>query len=203
MSINNHVLRINFFCRIKNYSVLICKFSLTMEKTMDEIKNILKSKIKPKEKVSKLADELAKGSILPDDLIEYYFSCPKAEKGHCIEAIELMTKSKPELGISYIDFVIEQINHENPSVKREASRVVANMVVICKNKMELAIPLLLKNTKDEGTVVRWSAAYALSEIAIQCENLAPILKEVFKKIISTEPNNGVKNIYVKCLKKIN
>ena len=66
---------------------------------------------------------------------------------------------------------------------------------------EKAVPNLLKNTtenKENTTVIRWCAAYGLSEIAKSTKN-----KELIKKIENIskkEKNNGVKNVYIKALK---
>jgi len=65
-----------------------------------------------------------------------------------------------------------------------------------------AIPALIKNTEDEGTVVRWSAAKGLTEIAKYNLESQKKLLGLFAKIIEIEENNGVKNIYVKALKAI-
>jgi hypothetical protein len=60
----------------------------------------------------------------------------------------------------------------------------------------------LINTDDKSTVVRWCAAYALSEIALHNNELQEELKSRFKQIILKEKNNGVKNVYLKTLNKI-
>jgi len=65
-----------------------------------------------------------------------------------------------------------------------------------------AIPMLFENTKDSGTVVRWSAAFALTEIAQTDSAQVKKLASEFERIIKTEENNGVKNVYLKALKKL-
>jgi hypothetical protein len=59
---------------------------------------------------------------------------------------------------------------------------------------------LLLNTKDESTVVRWCAAFALSEIAKYNTKKQKELFSIFSEIVKKEKNNGVKNVYVKTLK---
>jgi len=59
------------------------------------------------------------------------------------------------------------------------------------------------NTKDKGTVVRWSAALALGEIAKYNLNIRASLILKIGVILKREKNNGVKNVYLKALKAIN
>ena len=47
----------------------------------------------------------------------------------------------------------------------EACRIIGNVAKKFPDKVKEAIPRLLENTKDKRTVVRWSAAFALTEIA--------------------------------------
>ncbi|MEO0091761.1 MAG: hypothetical protein ABIK61_03520 [candidate division WOR-3 bacterium] len=60
----------------------------------------------------------------------------------------------------------------------------------------------MQNASDKSTVVRWSVALALTEIAKHNTNGRKQLLPVFEKIIKTEKNNGVKNVYLKTLKTI-
>jgi HEAT repeat protein len=63
-----------------------------------------------------------------------------------------------------------------------------------------AIPKLLENLNDKSTVVRWCAAFALAEIAKYNVAKQKELVELFQGLIQAEPNNGVRNVYVKALK---
>lgn len=71
-----------------------------------------------------------------------------------------------------------------------------------KTKLDDAISGLLINTEYPGTVVRWSAAYALSAI-IACntkrnEGLIPTIEAIIKR----EEDSAIKKIYMKALKKV-
>lgn len=70
------------------------------------------------------------------------------------------------------------------------------------DKVEKAIPKLLENLKDKSTVVRWCAAFALTEIAKYNHKKQKELVTIFNKLVKTEQNNGVRNVYVKALKEI-
>jgi hypothetical protein len=60
----------------------------------------------------------------------------------------------------------------------------------------------LINTKDESTVVRWCAAYALSEIVKNNSKIRGTLIPKIEEIVKNEKNSGVKNVYLKALKAI-
>lgn len=64
------------------------------------------------------------------------------------------------------------------------------------------IDKLLINTKDTGTVVRWSAAFALGEIIRYNVKIRKTLIGKIEIILEKEQNSGVKNVYLKALKVI-
>ncbi|MEJ5284802.1 MAG: hypothetical protein WHS77_07100 [Brevinematales bacterium] len=117
-----------------------------------------------------------------------------------MESLEYLTKEKPETIKGCIDFVIKNLNYKAPRVKWEASRVIAKICHKFPDKVANAIPGLLENTKDRGTVVRWSAAFALTEIAKSNSELKERLIPDINKILNSETNNGVKKIYLNFLK---
>ncbi len=65
-----------------------------------------------------------------------------------------------------------------------------------------AIPFLMKNVHDTGTVVKWSAAYRLTEIAKHHPKTRKEQIPFFEKVIKKETNNSVKNVYIKAMKSI-
>ncbi|MBN1151264.1 HEAT repeat domain-containing protein [candidate division WOR-3 bacterium] len=169
---------------------------------METVKNILQSKEKPKEKISLLAEKAKKDKKLLDEIVEFFQTGSNAEKGNCIEVMEYVSQEKPELVVPYLDFIVENINFNAPKVKWECARVIGNLAPKYPDKTAKAVEKLFKNTKDKGTVVRWSAAFALTEIAKSNQKLQKELMKKFNKIVEDETNNGVKNVYIKVLKKI-
>ncbi len=117
-----------------------------------------------------------------------------------MEAIEYVTKEEPEFAENCLDFVIDHIDDDAPRVKWEAARIIGNVASTFPEKIKSAVPKLLENATDKGTVVRWSAAFALTEIAKNNKNLKKELEERFNEIVKKESNNGVKKIYLKYLK---
>ena len=73
------------------------------------------------------------------------------------------------------------------------------IVIVCSLWM---LAKLLINTKEESTVIRWCAAYGLTEIAKNNPETRKELLPIFSEMIKKEQNNGVKNVYSKALKVI-
>ena len=120
-----------------------------------------------------------------------------------LEAIEAVTgKKSAKPGAEYLKFAEGYILSENNSCKREASRIVGNMAADYPGELEGAVEALLKNTRDEGTVVRWGSAYALARIIVLEPYKNSALVQTVKEMYEAEKENGVKNQYKKALKHI-
>jgi len=166
------------------------------------IEQILKSKRKPKEKVVLLAKEVRENRISIKQLIDYFEIGSVAEKGSCIEVMKHASHDKPEIILPHIDFIIHHINDEAPRVKWGTAEAIGNVAQKHPEQVSKAIPKLFLNTKDSSTVVRWCAAFALTEIAKNDLKLRKELVPRFKEIAEEEKNNGVRNVYVKALKSL-
>ena len=167
---------------------------------MTIIEDILQLNIKPKEKQQKLVETVLNGKIKGKDLIEFFKSSSDINKGTCSDVMKHVTEKKPEILVPFIDDLLEYINYKAPRVKWGVPESIGNMAKKYPDKVEKAIPKLLQNTKDKSTVVRWCAAYALSEIAKYNSKKQKELKSIFLDIVKKEKNNGVKNVYMKTLK---
>jgi len=167
---------------------------------MTIIEDILQLNIKPKEKQQKLVEAVLNGKIKGKDLIEFFKSASDVYKGTCSDIMKHVTEQKPEILVPFIDDLLEYINYKAPRVKWGVPESIGNMAKKYPDKVEKAIPKLLQNTKDKSTVVRWCAAYALSEIAKYNSKKQKELKSIFLDIVKKEKNNGVKNVYMKTLK---
>jgi hypothetical protein len=166
---------------------------------LNEIRN---SNKKPKELVVYLTEEIKKDKNLFVQLIEGLTGGSDVERGTCADLLKHVTKDKPEYALPYLDTIIELITFKLPRVKWGTAEAIANIAQKFPQKAGLAIPNLLVNTKDPSTVVRWCAAYGLTEIAKNDKKLAEKLIPKFKEIVGKEKNNGVKNVYLKTLKVI-
>lgn len=172
---------------------------------MSKIEEILQSKIKPKEKQIKLVEAVCKKSVSAKELIAFFESAVNVDKGTCADAMKHISASNPEILAPYIPTLIKYINYELPRVKWGVSEAIGNMSKDYPEQTAKAITYLLKNTTDDKintTVIKWCAAYALAEIAKNNPKTRKKLLPVFEKIIKSEENNGIKNVYVKALKAI-
>lgn len=119
-----------------------------------------------------------------------------------LEAIEeISNKGLAQLSSRYLLFAIPYIKSENNNCRREASRIVGNMAAQYPDMIEEAISLLLDNTADKGTVIRWAAAYALSRILTTDRYAQSELYDKLTDISNKEEDNAIKNQYLKALKK--
>ena len=75
------------------------------------LEEIFKSKRKPKEKVTLLAQEINKDKKAFKELMQILKTGSDVEKGTCADVIKHVTKEKPEVALPYIDEIINYVNH--------------------------------------------------------------------------------------------
>lgn len=166
------------------------------------LQGILKSDLKSKEKIAAMAEALLKDHSLQAELIKTYDAGTVADKGNLLSAIALVTEQEADWAENCLDFVFAQLNHKAPRVKWESATVVANVAAAFPMECAKVIPALVANTGDPGTVVRWSAASALTAIARNNPEAQPDLLIFFGEQVASEQNNGVRKIYEKTLRKL-
>jgi glutamyl-tRNA reductase len=66
------------------------------EKRLDKFRQILDAKVKPKEKISLLAQTLAADKKLIDQLVVFFEKANDSEKGTCLAALADITKNDPK-----------------------------------------------------------------------------------------------------------
>lgn len=172
---------------------------------MNAIETILMSAMKPKEKQTALVEAVCGGAVKAKELIDFFISASYLDKGSCADAMKHIAERKPEIMEPHIDTLVQYINHKAPRVKWGVSEAVGNCAAKYPDKSALAIPFLLRNTVENEIntiVVRWCAAYALSEIALHCVKARKELVPEMKRLAEKEKNNGVRNVYLKVLKSI-
>jgi len=172
---------------------------------MITVKEILQQKIKPKEKQTLLVEAVVSGKIPAKEFITFFESAPDVDKGTCADVMKHVAAGKPEALIPYIDILVTYINYKAPRVKWGVPEAIGNMAKNYPDETAKAVPYLLKNTTDDKvntTVIKWCAAFALTEIAKYNSVAATQLLPVFEKIIKEEQNKGVRNVYIKAIKAI-
>jgi HEAT repeat protein len=163
-----------------------------------DINELLKNKeIKSNEKTEILSQSILNKKITIDGLISFAETVKDSPKATCIEALEYASRKKPEIiNEKCFNFIIENLTAKAPRIKWECAKVIGNMAHLYKNKLNDAIKNLLKNTTDEGTVVRWSAAFALGEILkLKTEYNKKLLPKI-NEICEKEEKNSIKKIYL-------
>ncbi|HET9914362.1 MAG TPA: HEAT repeat domain-containing protein [Anaerolineales bacterium] len=166
------------------------------------ILEIMSSTSKHKEQVTALTEMAIKDKKVLAQLFDVLKAGTDVEKGTAAEVMKFVSKECPDKMIPYIDVLIEHIDYKAPRVRWGCPESLGNIASQYPDKVEKAIPKLLGNLKDKSTVVRWCAAYALAEIAKHNRKKQEELVTIFNKLIKTEPNNGVRNVYIKALKEI-
>jgi hypothetical protein len=172
---------------------------------MNKVEEILGLKIKPKEKQIKLVELICNGTVKAGEFIEFFKSASDTDKGTCADVMKHVSSQSPEIFEPYIDELLEYINYKAATVKWGVPEAIGNMAKNYPDKTAKAIPYLLKNTTDDKvntTVIKWCAAYALSEIMKHNVKSRKELIPITKKISDKEKNNGVRNVYAKALKVI-
>ncbi len=171
---------------------------------MKIIEELLNDKAtKPKDKTDLIAKWIIDQTISIDDLIAFAKVAKDSPKASCIEALEHASLSNPEItNAKTLEFVTQNLLHKAPRVKWESARVIGNIAHLYTDKLNDAICNLLTNTEDKGTVVRWSAAFALGQIIKLKTKHNKELLPAFEDIIAREEKNSIKKIYLDALKKV-
>lgn len=81
-------------------------------------------------------------------------------------------------------------------------KVIAHCAYLYPDLLAKAIQNLLENTQHEGTVVRWSAALALGEIAKLGSNHNKTLIPALEATCVAEEKNSIQKVYFAALKKV-
>jgi HEAT repeat protein len=168
-----------------------------------DIESLLKEKnIKPKAKTEAISQMLLDGNISMKALINVAKAAKDPDKATCIEAMEFATQTNPAIAtVDCLNFVSTTLAEKAPRIKWESARVVGNIAPLFPDKLDEAIKNLLLNSEHTGTVVRWSAAFALGEILKLKTKHYKDLIPAFEAICDREEKNSIKKIYLAAIKK--
>jgi hypothetical protein len=172
---------------------------------MRTIEDILRSKRKPREKATLLIEDVCSGEISMAELMRFLEEGSDVDKGSCADALKHISERRPELLRPHIDFLISFVNSRAPRVKWGIPEAIGNLAKHYPRRVAPAVLCLLRNTvENEGnpTVIRWCAAYALSEIVKHNEDVRKGLLPKLRKLAEEETNNGVKGVYMRAFKTI-
>lgn len=168
-----------------------------------DIKTILSDKqLKAKAKTEIISQLLLENKLSINDLIEVAKTTKGSDMANCVEAIEFATKVKPEIAtLTCLDFVSSTLTDKAPRVKWESAKVIGNIAHLFPNNLDEAIKNLLINTENPGTVVRWSAAFALGKIIQLKTKINKTLIPAIEAICKREDRDNIRKIYLAALKK--
>jgi HEAT repeat protein len=160
--------------------------------------------LKPSQKPGLLSKFLLENPQQVNELVLLAIKAKDADKANCIEALEHATLSNPEIATEEcFNLVVESLASKAPRVKWESARVIANTAHRFQSRLPEAVPNLLANTEDPGTVVRWSAATALAAIVKQKTTLNNTLLPALESLAEKEEKNSIRKIYLDGIKKAN
>lgn len=187
-----------FFDRIPTFEI-----QHNQTRTAMNIEALLKDKtIKPKEKTAMISRWILDQSLPIDELLTFAEKQKNPAKATCIEAIEFATRQNPRFADeNVLDFVTQSLTCKAARVQWESAKVIGNVAHLFPSKLELSIANLLANTKSDGTVVRWSAAFALGEILkLKTRHNADLFAAI-TRICESEEKNSIQKIYRDAIKK--
>ncbi len=168
----------------------------------NDLQEIMSLKMKEKEKVTVMTAMVKSDEAALAQLFDILRNGTDVQKGTAAEVMKFVSKDAPDLMVPYIDILIEYIDYKAPRVRWGCPEAIGNIAPKYPYVVEKAIPKLLGNLKDKSTVVRWCAAFALTEIAKYNSEKQEELIGICLKLITTEQNSGVRNVYLKALKYI-
>lgn len=159
--------------------------------------------LKPKVKTETLSKWVLDKTISTDELLDFAKTAKDSPKATCIEALEFATRQDPSIASEKcLQYVSQTLAEKHPRVKWESAKVVGNIARMFPTKLDKAVDNLLTNSEHTGTVVRWSAAFALGEIAKLNTKLNKELLPAIDSIVKREERNSIKKVYEKALKEI-
>jgi len=168
-----------------------------------QIEELIKDKSKkPKEKTELISTWLVSRALPLDELLAFASGQKDPAKASCIEAIEYATRQDVSLADrDVLDFVSQALTEKAPRIKWESAKVVGNIARLFPEHLAAATANLLKNTQHDGTVVRWSAAFALGEILkLKTAGHRELLSEI-QAICTREEKNSIRKIYLDAIKR--
>lgn len=169
---------------------------------MTEIKDLLSDKtLKPKNKTEILSTWLLEKELTPSDLFNYAKTAKDTEKATCIEAVEYATLKQASILLKKdFLFVIDSLKAKAPRIKWESAKVIGNTAHLFPEDLDQAIINLLDNTEHKGTVVRWSAAFALGEVLKLNTKHSKTLLPALEMISNNEEKKSIKKKYQDAIK---
>lgn len=153
-----------------------------------------------KARAAEIGAALMQDRLAPERLEVFARHQNAVVRATCLEGLESATRKSPQVvGPSLFDFLCDSLEHEEPRVKWESARVIGNVARHFPGRVHGAVEGLLRNATHEGTVVRWSSAFALGEIVQLDTGLRDELLPRIQRLCDQEIDAGVRKKYVRAL----
>jgi hypothetical protein len=124
-----------------------------------------------------------------------------ADKGNCMAAIVKYTALNPFLfPYALTPYLNQYLSNQPPRVQWECAQCIALLTPVYDVEWITHTKALLRNAKQGGTVVRWSAANALVAIYVSNKTKYADLKTEIAQLILLEQKNNIQKIYKQVFK---
>jgi hypothetical protein len=158
---------------------------------------------KVKERTTSISTSLLNGLLTQKELIAFANKANEREQATCIEAIEYATKVNPQIVDETIFlWLTKMLTSPAPRAKWESARVIGNIAYLYPHKIKPIVKNLLVNAENDGTVVRWATAFALTEIIKLKTKLNDELVPTLEIICNIETDKTIKKKYIDAFKKL-
>lgn len=158
---------------------------------------------KAKEKTQHLSDGLLDNTLHLSDFIAEIQLVKDPAKATCIEALAHVAEKNPQLITEEaLVLLIDCLSSKAARVKWESARAIGYTISSYPNQVDYALQQLIANINDEGTVVRWSIAFALGEILKMNTPSTISLVSLFQQQIEREEKKSIQKIYQQALKQV-
>lgn len=156
---------------------------------------------KAKEKTAWLAESLLDGQADMAEVLEFAVAAKEPDIANCMEACEYATSRNAELATpELLGFATRHLGAKAPRLRWESGKVIGNIARLYPDRLEPAVAGLRENAKHEGAVVRWSAAYALTQILqLPLYRDNDLFRTMLGEIRDTEEKDSIKKLYAKAL----
>ena len=107
---------------------------------MSQIEEIIQSKIKPKERQTRLVEAVINGTISTREFMDYFVTASDVDKGTCADVMKNVSAQNPAILAPYIDILLEYINYPLPRVKWGVPEAIGNMAKSYPDETAKAVP---------------------------------------------------------------
>lgn len=152
--------------------------------------------LKTKDRVRLLGQLLLDNTLAVGEVIAAAENETNTNKATLIEAMVFASQTRADLITQgAFAFAVANLTSPAPRVKWESAKVVANTAHLFPQLLKGAMYSLLDQTEHTGTVVRWSAAKALTAILACNTPLKTQLMPALEAIERQERDQAIKKIY--------